>query len=281
MEKKKRKIDEVMEELQIGVKAVFETENYRKWLSTLAHFHQYSLNNCLLIAMQRPDAERVASVRTWNKLGRHVKSGEHGIRILVPTPVKISKEDDDSLEERKLLRFKVGHVFDLSQTEGAPLPELGISELTGDVKGYEKFVATAVRISPVLIRTDEIKGSAKGYYSPAKKEIVLREGMSEMQTAKTLLHELVHAFLHNRDRLKEDGNKDRQTKEVEAESCAYVLMKALLGLDSKDYSFSYIAGWSSGKEIPELMASLKTIHDTSAEIINMFNEQMKEGEGCA
>ena len=101
-----------------------------------------------------------------------------------------------------------------------------------------------------------------------------------MQTAKTLLHELVHAFLQDMDRLKEDGNKDRQTKEVEAESCAYVLMKALLGLDSKDYSFSYIAGWSSGKEIPELMASLKTIHDTSAEIINMFNEQMKEGEGC-
>lgn len=280
MEKKRRTIDTVLENLKNGVQAVFASEAYKEWLATLARFHRYSLNNTLLIAMQRPDATQVASIRTWNQLGRRVRAGEHGIKILVPTPVRIRRDDNDEEEEQKLMRFKVGHVFDVSQVdalEGAPPLTLGVSELDGDIGEYDRFMDAFKRISPVPVRFDEIAGSAKGYYDPANLEIVVQTDMSPMQTAKTCLHELAHAVLHNRERMKEGGEKDRETKEVEAESVAYVCMQALLGQDSGEYSFTYIASWSGGREMPELMASLKTIHDTSAELIDRFEQELGKG----
>ena len=280
MEHKKRQIDTVLEELKAGVKNIFSQDSYQQWLQALAHFHHYSLNNTLLIAMQMPEATHVASIRTWNQLKRKVKAGSHGIRILVPTPVRVKAEDEEQ-EEKQIMRFKVGHVFDVSQVEELPdAPPLtpGIRELEGDVDGYDCFLKAIKTVSSVPVRFDKIPGEAKGYYDPVKQEIVIRPGMSPAQTAKTCLHELVHAELHNRDRLRQDGGKTRETKEVEAESTAHVCMLALLGEDSSSYSYTYIATWSSGKDVPELVNSLQTIHDTAVELISRFEKVMREDE---
>lgn len=286
MEKKKRQIDMILENLKNGTRAIFESDAYKQWLATLAHFYRYSLNNNLLILMQMPSASQIASLRTWNKLKRKVKSGSKGIKILVPTPVKIKdKNEEGEEEEREIMHFKVGHVFDISQVEelpGAPPLTLGIRELEGNVDGYDRFLKAMEKISPVPVRFDEIQGGAKGYYDPFNLEIVIQKDMSPMQTVKTCLHELSHAVLHSRDKMKAEGEKDRETKEVEAESIAHVCMLVLFGEDSSPYTFSYIATWSSGKEMPELMASLQTIHDTASELINRFEEELGKGEsdGC-
>ena len=280
MEKRKRQIDTVLDELKSGIKAVFSSDLYTQYLSTMARFHSYSVNNILLIAMQRPDATLVASLKTWNSMKRYVKKGEKGIRILVPTPVKIRKDDEEN-EEKLLMRFKVGHVFDLAQTDGEPLPSLGIHELNQDCNRYQDILNAVIRIAPVPVRFDEISGSAKGYFSPNSEEIVIRKGMGELQTVKTAIHELCHSILHNKERMKEK-KKSRETMEVEAESCAFVILKALdETMDTSEYSFGYVASWSGGREMKELMASLNTIRDTSREILEQIEDQLEVKEATA
>jgi len=255
-------VSDLLKTLEMGVKEVFESDKFQEYLTAMARFHHYSLNNQMLIYLQRPSAECVASVRTWNSFGRKVRKGEHGIKILVPTPVIVRQKTEDE-EEKKIMRFKVGHVFSYDQTEGDPLPECGVSEVQGSFDDFENFVQAVMRVSPVLMRFAEIEGSAKGYYSLIDKEIVIREEMPETQTAKTLLHELIHCL---RDQDKGDGNKapfDRQTEEVIAESAAFVVSNALLDIDTSCYSWTYVCTWSSGKEIKELMASLGAIREMS------------------
>ena len=280
MKTKKSLVPELLQQLQDGVRGIFESDAYQEYLTAIARFHHYSTNNQLLIYLQRPDAERVASVRTWNQFGRHIRRGEHGIRILVPTPVKVKSENDGEEEEHKLMRFKTGHVFDIGQTEGEPLPDIGVSELTGDFENFEYIFQTLVSISSVPVRFDEIIGGAKGYYNPSTQEIVIQSGMAEQQTVKTLLHEMAHSMLHSKEMLKASGQKDRQTKEVEAESVAFVVSSAL-GLDTGEYSFAYVCGWSSGKETKELLSSLETIRDTSVKLIEKITTAEKQREEVA
>ena len=282
-EKKSSQVPELLKTLQQGVRDVFESDSYRKYLLAMAKFHIYSANNQLLIYLQRPGASFVASVRTWNKFNRHVKKGEKGIRILVPTPVRILQDegsvDGREEEEQKILRFKIGHVFDLSQTEGEPLPSYGVRELSGVYQDYERFMEAAEKVSPVPIRFEPAAavGEAKGFYDRENNVIVLREDLSEVQMVKTALHEISHAVLHSWDAMKADGRKkDRMTMEVEAESSAFVCACAL-GIDPDvlaEYSFPYVAGWSSGKDLKELTASLGTVRDAAEYLIGAFGEAM-------
>ena len=288
----KEKLKELTAQLEKGVMDFFTSENYQHFLLVMSKFHHYSVNNTILIALQRPDATQVASYATWKKLGRQVRRGEKGIRILVPTPVRIRKEIGKTdpatglpvtgangkpvTEEREIIlnHYKVGHVFDLGQTKGEPLPELGIHELTGAYEGYHLFMDAVKEISPVPIRFDEIEDGAKGYYHMEKKEIVIQTGMSQRQTMKTAVHELTHAICHNREQQqKEGGQKNIQTLECEAESTAYCVC-SFFNLDTSDYSFPYISTYSSSRELKELRASMETIRETSGRIIDAIEERL-------
>lgn len=266
-------VPDLLKRLESGVRDVFQSESYQAYLTAMARFHHYSINNQLLIYLQRPDAERVASVRTWNSLGRIVRKGERGIKILVPTPVIVQRATEEN-EEKKILRFKVGHVFAYDQTEGEDLPECGAKEVQGSFEYFGDFVQAVKRVSPVAIRFSEIDGHAKGYYSPTEREIVIREGMPEAQTAKTMLHELVHSI---RDQNQGDGNEpfDRQTEEVIAESVAFVVSNALLNIDTSCYSWSYVCTWSTGKDVRELMSSLSSIREISVLLIEKLEAEME------
>lgn len=281
-----KQLEEITEKLEQGVKDVFTSENYRKYLQTMSRFHKYSLNNIILIGMQRPDATLVAGYQTWKKLhGRQVMQGEKGIKILAPTPYKakrmVEKKDSQGktllgkdgkpiTEEREITipRYKAVSVFDVSQTEGRELPTIGIRELTGEVGQYEDFYAALEKTSPVPMTFEKIEGSAHGYYSPQEKRIVIDEGMSQLQNIKTAIHEIAHA----KDRTE---SSDRRTKEVMAESVAYTVCQHY-GIDTSDYSFGYIAGWSSGKDTEELKNSLETIQSTAAEIIDSIDGYFSE-----
>ena len=280
-ESMRSRVQALTADLERQVQELFDSDRYREFLDAMAKFHHYSLNNSLLILMQRPDAEQVASFATWKKLGRQVKTGEKGIRILVPVPVRGKKEklkdgrnaDTDGIksiegEDEKCSRlfFKIGHVWDIAQTEGAPLPSLTVRELEGNVADYRERMRTAERLSPVPLRFDRIDGGAKGYFSPAKKEIVIRQDLSERHSFHTALHELTHALLHCRGI---DRKIDRETNEVIAESVSYVVCRALQ-IDTKEYSCGYICGWSRDREMAELKASLAIIKDLSAELIPAF-----------
>ena len=289
------KLDTIMKSLEEGVEKVFTSEQYQMYLQTMATFHNYSFNNTLLIAMQRPDATLLAGYQTWKKkFHRHVKRGEKGIKIIAPVPVKekrqVEKIDEETQEivigidgqpetetvERILPRFRVTTVFDVSQTEGEPLPTLEVNELVGDVLIYEDFMKGLEEISPVPFLFQKIDNGAKGYYSNAEKLIVIQTGMSQAQTMKTAVHEMTHAILHDRDVMEENGiTKDRMTKEVESESVAYVVCNHF-GLDTSDYSFNYVAGWSSDKEMPELRSSMDTIRLTSSQLIADITEKLLE-----
>ena len=284
-----------MKSLEEGVEKVFTSEQYQMYLQTMAKFHNYSFNNTLLIAMQRPDATLLAGYQTWQKkFHRHVKRGEKGIKIIAPVPVKekrqVEKIDEETQEivigidgqpetetvERILPRFRVTTVFDVSQTEGEPLPTLEVNELVGDVFIYEDFMKGLEEISPVPFQFQEIGSGAKGYYSNAEKLVAIQTGMSQAQTMKTAVHETAHAIFHDRDVMEENGiTKDRMTKEVEAESVAYVVCNHF-GLDTSDYSFNYVAGWSSDKEMPELRSSMDTIRLTSSQLIADITEKLLE-----
>lgn len=295
----KQKVKEITDRLEEGLKELFEGEKYKSYLNTMSKFHNYSANNIQLIEMQCPDATYVAGYKAWQRnFERHVNKGERGIRILAPAPYKIKEEqekidpvtnepvlDRDGMPvmeevEIKIPAFRVVTVFDYSQTDGKELPGLGVSELHGDVERYRDFMEALERVSPVPIRYEGMEGDRKGYFIDLNHPIAIKEGMSETQTAKTGVHEVAHAKLHAREAEQDTEKavyKDRETKEVEAESIAYTVCQHF-GIDTSDYSFGYIAGWSSGKEMPELKSSLDTIRRTSSELIKGIEEQLLEIE---
>ena len=295
----KQKVKEITDRLEEGLKELFEGEKYKSYLNTMSKFHNYSANNIQLIEIQCPDATYVAGYKAWQRnFERHVNKGERGIRILAPAPYKIKEEqekidpvtnepvlDRDGMPvmeevEIKIPAFRVVTVFDYSQTGGKELPGLGVNELYGDVERYRDFMEALERVSPVPIRYEEMEGDRKGYFIDLSRPIAIKEGMSEAQTAKTGVHEVAHAKLHAREAEQDTEKavyKDRETKEVEAESIAYTVCQHF-GIDTSDYSFGYIAGWSSGKEMPELKSSLDTIRRTSSELIKGIEAQLLEIE---
>ena len=295
----KQKVKEITDRLEEGLKELFEGEKYKSYLNTMSKFHNYSANNIQLIEMQCPGATYVAGYKAWQRnFERHVNKGERGIRILAPAPYKIKEEqekidpvtnepvlDRDGMPvmeevEIKIPAFRVVTVFDYSQTDGKELPGLGVNELHGDVERYQDFMEALSRVSPVPIRYEEMEGDRKGYFIDLSRPIAIKEGMSEAQTAKTGVHEVAHAKLHAREAEQDTEKavyKDRETKEVEAESIAYTVCQHF-GIDTSDYSFGYIAGWSSGKEMPELKSSLDTIRRTSSELIKGIEAQLLEIE---
>ncbi|NBJ94900.1 YodL domain-containing protein [Parablautia muri] len=295
----KQKVKEITDRLEEGLKELFEGEKYKSYLNTMSKFHNYSANNIQLIEMQCPDATYVAGYKAWQRnFERHVNKGERGIRILAPAPYKIKEEqekidpvtnepvlDRDGMPvmeevEIKIPAFRVVTVFDYSQTDGKELPGLGVNELHGNVERYQDFMEALERVSPVPIRYEEMEGDRKGYFIDLSRPIAIKEGMSEAQTAKTGVHEVAHAKLHTREAEQDTEKavyKDRETKEVEAESVAYTVCQHF-GIDTSDYSFGYIAGWSSGKEMPELKSSLDTIRRTSSELIKGIEAQLLEIE---
>lgn len=293
----RQKVKEITDKLEEGLKELFESEKYKNYLSTMSKFHNYSVNNTLLIALQKPDATLVAGFKAWQKnFNRHVNKGEKGIRILAPAPY-IIKEERDKLDpvtgevvfdkdgmpqteevEVKIPAFRAVSVFDVSQTDGEPIPELEAKELLATVEGYEDFIKAVTYVSPVSISFEDIPGDSKGYFSPTENRIGVQEGMSESQTVKTMVHETAHAMLHSREVEKDDllaPVKDRNTKEVEAESIAYTVCQHF-GIDTAGYSFGYIAGWSSGKDMKELKSSLDTIRKTASELITGIEGQLQE-----
>ena len=280
------KLNAIMKKLEDGVKDLFTSENYRKYLRTMSQFHHYSFNNTLLIALQKPDATLVAGYGAWQqKFHRQVRKGEKGITVIAPVPVKEKdlrdREPADSRmpgnqDEKIHMFFRPATVFDVSQTDGEPLPSIGVDELTGSAEGYAAFMQAMTALSPVPVRFDEIDSGAKGYYHTANKEIVIQKDMSESQTMKTCVHEVSHAILHDRDHMKAEGiAKDRQTKEVEAESVAFAVCAHFM-LDTSDYSFPYIAGWSSSVDMKELRSSMDTIRKTAGEIIDGIEAEMEK-----
>ena len=293
----KQKVKEITDKLEEGLKELFESEKYRNYLSTMSKFHNYSFNNTLLIALQRPDASLVAGYQAWQKnFNRHVKRGEKGIRILAPAPYKI-KEERDKLDpvtgevmldkdgmpqteevEVKIPSFRAVSVFDVSQTDGEPLPELEAKELLSTVEGYEDFIKAVTYVAPAPIGFEDIPGASKGYFNIEENRIAVQEGMSESQTLKTMVHETAHSMLHNKEVSKEDilaPAKDRNTKEVEAEGVAFTVCSHF-GIDTSEYTFGYIAGWSSGRDMKELKSSLDTIRRTASELITGIEEQLRE-----
>lgn len=294
----KQKVQEITDKLEEGLKELFESEKYKAYLSTMSKFHNYSFNNTLLIAMQKPEATLVAGYKAWQKnFERHVNKGEKAIRILAPAPYKIKEErdkldpvtgemmfDENGMPQKEQVEvtipaFRAVSVFDVSQTDGKPIPELEAQELLSTVEGYEDFVQALMNVAPVPIGFEDIPGDSKGYFHTEEKRIAVQENMSESQTLKTMVHEVAHSMLHNkeinRDDLMEAPVKDRNTKEVEAESVAYTVCQHF-GIDTSDYSFGYIAGWSSGKDMKELKSSLDTIRKTASELITGIEGALRE-----
>ena len=297
-EKPAEKLKEITDRLEQGIMELFDSERYKEYLRVMSKFHNYSFNNTLLIAMQKPDASLIAGFTAWkNQFQRNVKKGEKGIKIIAPSPFKIKQEtekidpqtqkpvigrDGKPVTEEKEITipaYKVVSVFDVSQTEGKELPDIAVDALTGDVEQYSDFFAALEKTSPVPIGFEKIEGGAHGYYHLEDKRIALDEGMSELQTLKTAIHEIVHAKLHDIDlnapKDEQQPRVDRRTREVEAESVAYTVCQHY-GLDTSDYSFGYVAGWSSGRELAELKSSLETIRSAAADIINSIDGHIAE-----
>lgn len=257
------KVDEITKKLEDGVKNVFENGNYAEYLKVMSKFHNYSVNNCILIAMQKPEATMVAGYKKWQKeFKRQVKKGEKSIKIIAPLPHKKLVEKDGEEKEVSWISYRAVPVFDISQTEGAEIPTI-CHDLKGTVEEYTTIIGKLESLSEVSIVYEDIKGNAKGYYSDAEKKITICKGMEEKQTIKTLVHEITHSILHRKGA---ETDTDRRTREVQAERVAYVVCD-YLGIDTSDYSFEYIASWSSNKETKELKASLDIIQDTAKKII--------------
>ena len=292
----KEKLSEITDSIERGIKELFASDKYKQYLQTMSRFHRYSVNNQMLIFMQKPDASLVAGFNKWkDSFGRNVKRGEKGIKIIAPAPYKkkIEKEklDPDTklplldengqpIKEEKEVNvstFKVVSVFDVSQTEGKPLPEIS-SDLSESVEHYDAFMEAIKRSSPVPIDFMPIKSGADGYFSYDKQRITLRESMSETQTVCAAIHEVAHSKLHNYARKAyetEDQVKDRRTEEVEAESIAYAVC-AYFGIETSENSFGYLASWSSDKELKELKSSLEIINKTSSELITVISRNFIE-----
>ena len=279
------RMKEITDRLEAGIQALFESEQYKAYLTAMSKFHNYSFNNTLLIAMQKPDASLVAGFGKWrDDFERHVKKGEKGIKILAPSPYKVKKQmgkidpatqkpvigaDGKTVTEEREIEipaFRVVTVFDVSQTEGKEIPDIAASELTGSVEQYQDFFTALEKTSPVPIAFENIEGGAHGYYHLEEKRIAIDEGMSELQTLKTAIHEIAHAIDKDAPATEQTDRLDRRTREVQAESVAYAVCQHY-GLDTSDYSFGYVAGWSSGRELSELKASLETIRKAANELI--------------
>ena len=297
-EKPAEKLKEITDRLEQGIRELFDSKRYKEYLRVMSKFHNYSFNNTLLIAMQKPDASLIAGFNAWkNNFQRNVMKGEKGIKILAPSPFKIKQEmekidpatqkpvigaDGKPVTEEKEITipsFKVVSVFDVSQTEGKEIPNLAVDMLTGDVERFKDVFAALEKTSPVPIGFEKIEGGAHGYYHLEEKRIAIDEGMSELQTLKTAIHEIAHAKLHDIDLnapvTEQADRPDRRTREVQAESVAYAVCQHY-GLDTSDYSFGYVAGWSSGRELDELKSSLETIRSAAAEIINSIDGYLKD-----
>ena len=291
-----QQVREITDKLEQGIKELFESERFKEYLRTMSKFYSYSFNNTLLIAMQKPDATYVAGYTSWQRnFDRQVMKGEKGIKILAPAPYKTQEEREkvDPVTQKPVIgadgkavtetvevlrpAFKVVSVFDVSQTDGKELPDIIVDELKGTVENYEAFFDALRQESPVPISFEDIPGGAKGFFSPVESRIAIQEGMSEIQTVKTAIHEIAHAKLHAvkpDEKAAPEDKKDRHTKEVEAESVAYTVCQRY-GIETSDYSFGYIAGWSSGKETKELKSSLETIRKTAAEMIESIDSKLK------
>ena len=294
-EKPAEKVKEITARLEQGVQAIFDSDRYKEFLTAMSKFHDYSLNNTILIAMQ--GGNLVKGYSQWQKeFDRHVKSGEKGIKIFAPAPYKVKKlvdkidpdtrkpildSEGKTVKEEKEVTvpaFKVVTVFDISQTEGKEFPDLSVKPLLADVEQYEDFFAALEKASPVPIAFEQITNGANGYFSLTDKRIAIKEGVSELQAVKTAIHEIAHAKLHDVDLnapLEEQNRIDRRSREVQAESVAYTVCQHF-GLDTSDYSFGYVAGWSSGKEMTELKASLETIQETAKELITEIEGHFTE-----
>lgn len=294
-EKPGDKVKEITARLEQGIQAVFDSDRYKEFLTAMSKFHDYSLNNTILIAMQ--GGNLVKGYSQWQKeFDRHVKSGEKGIKIFAPAPYKVKKlvdkidpdtrkpildSEGKTVKEEKEVTvpaFKVVTVFDISQTEGKEFPDLSVKPLLADVEQYEDFFAALEKASPVPIAFEQITNGANGYFSLTDKRIAIKEGVSELQAVKTAIHEIAHAKLHDVDLnapLEEQNRVDRRSREVQAESVAYTVCQHF-GLDTSDYSFGYVAGWSSGKEMTELKASLETIQATAKELITEIEGHFTE-----
>lgn len=266
----KKNIEDITKKLEEGVQSIFAEGKYEEFLKVMTKFHSYSFNNCILITIQKPDATLVAGFQSWKKnFKRTVKKGEKAIKILAPIPRKFEKEvmDEEGNIEVKEVRYTIFHavsVFDISQTEGEEVPDI-CKELKDDVEDFENLISKLVKLSPVPVEFKKVSGSANGFYSHDTKSIVVDEELGEMQKIKTLVHEIAHAILHN----KETGvqkDVDQRTKEVQAESVAYTVCN-YIGLDTSEYSFGYVAAWSEGKELKELTESMEAIRSTASEII--------------
>ena len=294
-EKPGDKVKEITARLEQGIQAIFDSDRYKEFLTAMSKFHDYSLNNTILIAMQ--GGNLVKGYSQWQKeFDRHVKSGEKGIKIFAPAPYKVKKlvdkidpdtrkpildSEGKTVKEEKEVTvpaFKVVTVFDISQTEGKEFPDLSVKPLLADVEQYADFFAALEKASPVPIAFEQITNGANGYFSLTDKRIAIKEGVSELQAVKTAIHEIAHAKLHDVDLnapLEEQNRIDRRSREVQAESVAYTVCQHF-GLDTSDYSFGYVAGWSSGKEMTELKASLETIQETAKELITEIEGHFTE-----
>ena len=290
----KDRMREIVDSIENGIKELFESDKYQQYLSTMSRFHRYSVNNTMLIYMQRPDATHVAGFNKWrDQFGRNVLKGEKGIRIIAPTPYKKKVEeiktdpetnapildaDGKAIIEEKEIRipmFKVVSVFDVSQTAGKPLPQLA-ADLSGNVQQYEVFMEALRRASPVPMEIKPVARDTDGFFSIKAQSITIRAGMSEVQTVCAAVHEIAHAKLHDYEHMTEladdgetilvPGEKSRNTEEVEAESISYAVCQ-YYGIETGENSFGYIATWSKGKELKELRASLETINKTASELI--------------
>ena len=289
------RMKEITDKLETGIMDLFESDRFQAYLNTMARFHNYSFNNTILIAMQ--GGQLVAGYNKWrDEFHRNVKKGEKGIKIFAPAPYKVKKEvpkrdeqgqpvkdkDGNTVTEQKEIQvpaFKIVSVFDVSQTEGEPLPSLGVEELAGDVERYQDFFKALEQTSPVPMAFEDIPGGSHGYYHLTEKRIAIQENMSELQTLKTAIHEIAHAKLHAIDpeapAAEQQNRPDSRTREVQAESVAYTVCQHY-GLDTSDYSFGYVAGWSSGKDLKELRASLETIRATAHELITTIDGHLAE-----
>lgn len=270
------RVKELTDKLEAGIAEVFASENYAAFLKTMSKFHRYSFRNSLLIHLQCPTATYVAGYHDWKrKFGRQVRAGARGITILAPCSrrqfrqVAEEESDDETTTTIKLVQrqlYRTATVFDISQTEGRELPAIA-HELCGDVARYDEIVEALRGVASVPIIFTQLLGGVRGAYIPNEKRIVIRQGMSHAQTVKTLIHEIAHSRLHGDTQPEGEEPKDRNTREVEAESVAYVVCRHF-GIDTSDYSFGYVAGWSKSRELPELTASLETIRSTAAEMID-------------
>lgn len=289
------RMKEITDRLETGIQELFESERYKAYLTTMSKFHSYSFNNTLLIAMQ--GGQLVAGYNKWrDDFHRNVKKGEKAIKILAPAPFKAKKEVQKldaqgrpvmgkdgkpvtEVQEIQVPAFKIVSVFDVSQTEGEPLPSIGVEELTGSVERYKEFFKALEQTSPVPIGFEDIPGGSHGYYHLTEKRIAIQEGMSELQTLKTAIHEIAHSKLHAIDpeapAIEQADRPDSRTREVQAESVAYAVCQHY-GLDTSDYSFGYVAGWSSGKDLKELKASLETIRATAHELITTIDGHLAQ-----